>query len=71
MTTLSREHFEERTFCAYFIKSVRFTAGEQFATSTNTTKSEMMKLDETGEYVDLQVSAMWFGYQIAMKAVQS
>jgi len=69
--TLSQDHFEDKVFSKFFISSVKFVPNKQFAECTNIRKAELMKKNEKGEYVDEAISAMWFGYSIAMKEQES
>lgn len=65
----SRRLFEEKVFSARFGKSIRRNpesriGATDFISVDCPTKAEFVRRDENGNYVDLSVSAMWFGWQL-------
>lgn len=72
----SRTQFEERVFLERFIKSIKRNPDKpknaiagclDFVPINCPNKDEFLAKDDKGEYKDESVSAMWFGYQLALK----
>ena len=61
-----RSTFEDAIFEEYFIRGITFEENKQFATiKNNKTKAELFARDNMGNYIDHDISAMWFAFCIA------
>lgn len=69
ITTLSREHFEDRAYAYFFVSSIGKGPNEhaQFPfTTTDIDKDTFCAKRPDGEYVRQDVQLLWRGYQLAM-----
>lgn len=59
--THNQEEFEQAVYKRYFISQICSNLTLDYNTKTLT---ELCAKDENGEYIDKDISAMWFGYNI-------
>ncbi len=68
----TREQFEEIVFAERFLASIERNpesrmGATDFMSKDCPPKAELLRRDEKGNYVDPQISAIWFGWRLRTK----
>jgi hypothetical protein len=74
LVQMDRDQFEEAVFADYFVRGIKRnsnppkgTGALDFIPTNNKTKKELLERSQDGNYKDESISAMWHGWQLAIK----
>jgi hypothetical protein len=65
----TRQAFEDKVFNDYFISGIKRDTGTGWMVSRHDLKdqADLMERDENGLYIDPRISAIWYGWNLALK----